>query len=205
MAWYAKQPPPRPDWDTCLDFAVKKEAPVIPNRWGDWNHNQGFNYQGKKDGNWQNWADDTAWWPWGIPHIPWAATAFYHEPHLSGDRTLINPAAVGADDPDDAEFKSLLEKRLKESGSSRRIPPTPPAPSPTKEYEGSLKSLSSRNGYGFIVCQEAHSVYGRDVYLPEENVPQGAEVRDRLKFTITLSSKGHPQALNVRIVGRGHN
>lgn len=168
------------------------------NKWGS-----GQKTAYRKNGNWKTWGDsnDPNAWQWwaSAPVPPWALPA-YQYPQFIPDR-LINPTAVAADEDEDEEFKSLLEKRMQESGS-RKVAAPPPPPPPDKEYEGSLKSLSNRNGYGFIVCQEAHKLFGRDVYLPEENVPEGAEVRDRLKFTIALSAKGHPQALNVSIVGR---
>lgn len=202
MAWYAKQPPPRPDWDTCWDFSKTGMKSTGGDSWGS---GQKSGYR-KKNGGWQNWGASkdayNAWQPdwWPATQVPpWALPAYQFQPLMP--HSSFNPTAVAADDDDDEEFKSLLEKRLQESGS-RKPAALPPPPPPDKEYEGSLKSLSSRNGYGFIVCQEAHRVYGRDVYLPEENVPEGAEVRDRLKFTIALSTKGHPQALNVSVVGR---
>merc|ERR1719401_2259839 len=70
-----------------------------------------------------------------------------------------------------------------------------PAQAGGKEYQGILKSLSSRNGYGFIDCAEIKSQYGRDVYVSADLLPEGAkETGARLKFTVGQNSKGHPQA-----------
>merc|ERR1712217_758728 len=80
-----------------------------------------------------------------------------------------------------------IERRLAEA--NRKAPPPPPS----KEYEGSLKSVSERKGYGFIACEEVHRLYGRDVYLPCDVMPEGVKVLDRLRFTIVLGEKGHPQ------------
>jgi len=70
----------------------------------------------------------------------------------------------------------------------------------SKEYEGSLKSLSGRNGYGFIVCSEAHAKYGRDVYIDKDTLPDNSKVAARLKFTVELNAKGHPKASSAKLV-----
>lgn len=62
------------------------------------------------------------------------------------------------------------------------------------EYEGSLKSISEKNGYGFIVCGETYRLYNRDVYIDKEILPEGAKPADRLKFTVALNAKNHPKA-----------
>lgn len=62
------------------------------------------------------------------------------------------------------------------------------------EFEGSLKSLSAKNGYGFIVCAETARLYDRDIYVAKELLPEGVKVTDRLKFTVELNDKGHPRA-----------
>lgn len=85
-----------------------------------------------------------------------------------------------------------MDKRIKEIQKQEELL--------TKVFEGSLKSLSERNGYGFVVCEEVCSAFGRDAYLPKGAVPDGAKVLDRLRFTVVLSTKGHPQAANVERV-----
>mmetsp|Transcript_74452 Transcript_74452/g.209942 ORF Transcript_74452/g.209942 Transcript_74452/m.209942 type:complete len:453 (-) Transcript_74452:178-1536(-) len=81
-----------------------------------------------------------------------------------------------------------------------------------KEFEGSLKSLSEKHGYGFIACEEARQLYQRDVYIHSNQVPTGAKVLDRVRFTIKAVEKEkkdksgeiqkemRPTAENVRIV-----
>merc|ERR1719203_2612141 len=64
------------------------------------------------------------------------------------------------------------------------------APSASQEYEGSLKSVSSRNGYGFIVCKDTYDMYGRDVYVDGNVLPQGAARGSRLAFTVKVNAKG---------------
>jgi len=70
----------------------------------------------------------------------------------------------------------------------------------SQEYEGSLKSISAKNGYGFIVCAETYSVYKRDVYIDQELLPAGAKPTDRLRFTVTINNKGHPKAATASLV-----
>lgn len=72
------------------------------------------------------------------------------------------------------------------------------------EYEGSLKSISERNGYGFIVCAATYKLYGRDVYIDRELLPEGAKVTSRLRFTVTTTVKGEgtarPKAATAALV-----
>lgn len=70
----------------------------------------------------------------------------------------------------------------------------------SQEYEGSLKSISAKNGYGFIVCAETYNVYKRDVYIDQELLPAGAKPTDRLRFTVTINNKGHPKAATASLV-----
>ncbi|CAK0878338.1 unnamed protein product [Prorocentrum cordatum] len=68
------------------------------------------------------------------------------------------------------------------------------------EYVGRLKSISTRRGstsFGFIACEETRALYGRDVYVMLDQLPQGAKVADTLRFTVELSAKGHPRAAAV--------
>lgn len=68
------------------------------------------------------------------------------------------------------------------------------------EYEGSLKSISSKNGYGFICCADTYNVYKRDVYIDKELLPAGAKPTDRLRFTVVTNNKGHPKAATAQLV-----
>merc|ERR1719162_267173 len=80
-----------------------------------------------------------------------------------------------------------------QSGASPKaaMPPGPVAPQAGgKEYTGTLKSLSSRNGYGFIDCAEIKNQYGRDVYVSADLLPQGAsETGAKLRFTVGQNSR----------------
>jgi len=68
-------------------------------------------------------------------------------------------------------------------------------------FEGHLKSLSAKNGYGFIKCDEAKKLYDRDVWVDSDALPESVKVDSRVKFNITLSSKGHPQAKGIKLCG----
>jgi len=76
----------------------------------------------------------------------------------------------------------------------------PNAMNANPEYEGSLKSISAKNGYGFIVCAETYAIHQRDVYIDKELLPAGAKPADRLRFTVVLNNKGHPKAATANLV-----
>ena len=85
-------------------------------------------------------------------------------------------------------------------------PSGPPAeesrPSLNQEYEGNLKSISSKNGYGFISCNETKAHYKRDVFVDSSILPEGIQVNDKVTFSLSLSEKGHPRATAVKLVGQ---
>jgi cold shock CspA family protein len=104
---------------------------------------------------------------------------------------------MGAKDSEPV-LPAFLEKRFAERRGNDVLPVyQPPA---DKLYEGSVKSISAKHGYGFVVCDETNRIYGRDVYLPKEAVPEGVKALDRLRFNLALSAKGHPQARNVTVI-----
>eukprot|EP00439_Symbiodinium_sp_Y106_P007943 s6880_g1.t1 len=79
----------------------------------------------------------------------------------------------------------------------------PPAPL-DKEFTGQVRSISAKDGYGFIICEETKSLYGRDVFVEPklgEGVARGIEMQSKVAFTIELSEKGHPRATSVKLVG----
>jgi hypothetical protein len=59
-----------------------------------------------------------------------------------------------------------------------------------------------KHGYGFIACEEVYKMYGRDIYLPRDLVPDDIKVLDRLTFTVQLSEKGHLQAKTVSVAAK---
>jgi hypothetical protein len=65
------------------------------------------------------------------------------------------------------------------------------------EYEGTLKSVSAKNGYGFLDCPETFNLYQRDVYVDKERLPLDASQGDRFRFTVEMSEKGQPKAGNL--------
>jgi RNA recognition motif-containing protein len=94
-------------------------------------------------------------------------------------------------------LQSLAAHTAAGSPKAGGTPPGPIMPQATsnKEYIGTLKSLSTRNGYGFIECSEIKQDYKRDVHVSADLLPaDNKEVGTKLKFTIGQNSKGHPQA-----------
>jgi len=95
------------------------------------------------------------------------------------------------------------------AGVSAQPPPPPSAPASDKpkpvqpaagtEYEGALKSISAKNGYGFLTCAETKAAYGRDVFVDASLVPEGIQVGDKVLFSCALSEKGHPRATMVKL------
>merc|ERR1719512_672183 len=63
------------------------------------------------------------------------------------------------------------------------------------EYEGQIKSYSSRRGYGFIDCPELAQRFGRDVFIHQSQF-EGLHVLDRVTFRIQMKN-GQPQASDV--------
>jgi hypothetical protein len=100
------------------------------------------------------------------------------------------------------------------------VPSVPKDPPPEgKEFVGTLRSMSEKNGYGFITSDEAKEIGQKsnwwyesdlknkdknnppkhDVYVDLDQLPKNAKEKDQLKFSIALSSKGQPQAQNVTL------
>eukprot|EP00927_Polykrikos_kofoidii_P051049 TRINITY_DN44866_c0_g1_i1.p1 TRINITY_DN44866_c0_g1~~TRINITY_DN44866_c0_g1_i1.p1 ORF type:complete len:232 (+),score=31.90 TRINITY_DN44866_c0_g1_i1:76-771(+) len=208
-AWYPTPMPVvqagRPAWDTCWDFAAigrqgdgfeayQMQVPhmMVPN--APW---AGLGMQPTPA------AAPPPWWPTASPY---AMTPYWPAiiPGMPAPLSIVGDGGsvafgtgVRADVPAGASvgvsLPKALEKRLGKDGEVTVPTPPPPAPPPDKEFEGSLKSLSAKNGYGFIACDEIHKLYKRDVYFPRELVSEGVKVLDRIRFKITLSAKGHPQ------------
>lgn len=95
-----------------------------------------------------------------------------------------------------AEDKSAADKGKKTGGAEKDAKPPP---DPNKEFEGHIKSLSEKHGYGFISCPETKSAYSRDVFVDlDECTAKGVGLNDKVKFNVHLSAKGHPRALNMK-------
>jgi len=67
-------------------------------------------------------------------------------------------------------------------------------------YHGRLKTFSAKNGYGFIACPTLREVYARDVYINKVQLPEGASCGCLLKFKVSRSAWGQPQAHDVSIM-----
>jgi cold shock CspA family protein len=71
------------------------------------------------------------------------------------------------------------------------------------QFYGTIKTINEASGFGFIQCEESHSIYGRDVFIHKQNTSavfgqlmKGQQVR----FTFNVDEKGHPRASKVYLV-----
>jgi len=76
----------------------------------------------------------------------------------------------------------------------RRMPQ--PADWENMRYVGQLKSFSSTSGYGFIGCPETFELYGRDVFV-HQNQAEGLALGEQVEFGLIVKN-GQPQAHDVR-------
>lgn len=65
------------------------------------------------------------------------------------------------------------------------------------EFEGTIKSFSEKNGYGFIECEQIKTQHGKDVFLHHDQL-KGYRVGHKIKFTCVLTGKGAPQAKDLK-------
>lgn len=106
--------------------------------------------------------------------------------------------AAGAADESAPERREQPAARGQPTGKGRKEDPKveqkqlPPSLE-GKTLEGRLKSISSKNGYGFLENAEVNTVYGRDVFVILELLPQEAKIDDRFAFTVGLNAKYHPK------------
>eukprot|EP00931_Biecheleriopsis_adriatica_P029560 TRINITY_DN17537_c0_g1_i1.p1 TRINITY_DN17537_c0_g1~~TRINITY_DN17537_c0_g1_i1.p1 ORF type:complete len:180 (-),score=37.79 TRINITY_DN17537_c0_g1_i1:118-657(-) len=176
MPWYED----KPDWDVCWDFEGRKAK-------NSWSRSGYSSWSGEA------WQEQQPWWP----QNSWDEQA-YMQAVLMQQQQFMQAASAGSasssyapprEDPLPAALPPSLEKRLSQLESYRAAPEPP-----DKDFEGSLKSLSERHGYGFIACEEIERIYGRDAYLPKELLPADVKV----VFKVCLSKKGHPQVKEIR-------
>lgn len=77
-------------------------------------------------------------------------------------------------------------------------------PEEVPRYTGKIKSLSEREGYGFISCEELRAIHKRDVFV-HSNQFGNFEVGNQVSFVMTLNNVGHPQAYHLEHEsGRSH-
>ncbi|CAE7319936.1 PABPC4 [Symbiodinium natans] len=102
--------------------------------------------------------------------------------------------------PSQAAISAASQSAGTSTAKTPAAPPSKPPPPPDKEFTGQVKSISAKNGYGFIICDETKKLYGRDVFVEQKVLPEGVEVQSKVTFTIELSEKGHPRATKVNLV-----
>jgi len=78
----------------------------------------------------------------------------------------------------------------------------PPA-STGQTYVGTLKSFNEVNNYGFISCDEVKAKHGNDTFVHGRSLANlNAEIGTRLEFELGISTRGQPQAMDVRLEGQ---
>lgn len=228
-AWYFVPPQPSkgpPAWDTCWDFskygrqgvgydAYQMQVPtVMAPPWAGWAMQPTMQPAMQP----ATFPSVPPWWP---AESPYAVPTHWPAQPMAGDLLLeamatpgslvggagapvAAPAGAGtaAEDGATAPLPKALEKRLADKRGTEPAPAPAPAPPslPDKEFEGSLKSLSKKHGYGFIACEEIYRIFHRDVYLSQDIVPETIQVLDRVRFKVELSAKGRPQASWAEVV-----
>eukprot|EP01065_Artemidia_motanka_P045224 TRINITY_DN65_c0_g1_i3.p1 TRINITY_DN65_c0_g1~~TRINITY_DN65_c0_g1_i3.p1 ORF type:complete len:429 (+),score=129.85 TRINITY_DN65_c0_g1_i3:105-1289(+) len=70
-------------------------------------------------------------------------------------------------------------------------------------FQGFVKSLRAKEGYGFIECRESHEKYQRDVFLHRRQA-HGLTVGAAVAFNVQLNPRGMPQARDVVPLAGGH-
>jgi cold shock CspA family protein len=61
-------------------------------------------------------------------------------------------------------------------------------------FVGTLKSFSSKSGYGFLACNLAFQYYGADVFVHKSQVPMPWALGQPVEFAVMSNQRGQPQA-----------
>lgn len=126
------------------------------------------------------------------------------EPQTSVAKRVVKDAAEAQSEPQSVSVAKRVARDAAEAGAS--------AITDGKEYSGTVKRYSQRNGMGFISCDTTHGLYGSDVRIfSNEFESLGLAVGDSVAFQVALGGRAglkskHPWATGVRrceIVGVG--
>jgi len=86
-------------------------------------------------------------------------------------------------------------------GGGKGKPGAPPEPT-GRVCSGMVKSFNEVNNYGFIECEEIKNEYGLDVFMHGKEFT-GYQVGEWVYFEVAISTKGQPQAVNLRKYDQG--
>jgi len=86
-------------------------------------------------------------------------------------------------------------------GKGTGKPGAPPEPT-GRVCSGMIKSFNEVNNYGFIECEEIKTEYGLDVFMHGKEFT-GYQVGEWVYFEVAISTKGQPQAVNLRKYDQG--
>lgn len=64
-------------------------------------------------------------------------------------------------------------------------------------YVGTLKSFSSKSGYGFLESAQAYTDWGVDVFIHKNFVPTPWKLGQPVEFAVMMNNRGQPQALDT--------
>lgn len=65
-------------------------------------------------------------------------------------------------------------------------------------YDGTIVKYDDTKGYGFIHCVELNQLYGKDIFVHEQQLKgTGLGCNDRVNFQLMTNSKGQPQACHL--------
>lgn len=68
-----------------------------------------------------------------------------------------------------------------------------------RRSQGIIKSFSEQKGFGFIQCEELHSVFGNDVFLHHSQLA-GYQPGQPVSFAVVLNKDNKPQAYDLQMV-----
>lgn len=119
-------------------------------------------------------------------------------------------AADNANPGDQVQFMVMMGQRgpeasnIKRLGSSAYTTYGPAGGESAGSFVGTIKSYNAEKGWGFIACDEAMQLYGKDMFLHKKELGDYVpSVGEQVQFTATIGSNGQPQAGSVIVAGRG--
>lgn len=68
-----------------------------------------------------------------------------------------------------------------------------------RQYQGNIRSFNKQKGFGFIDCQDTLQMFGRDVFVHNNQMAEsGLVVGQAVLFEVELSKAGQPQARRLQ-------
>lgn len=75
---------------------------------------------------------------------------------------------------------------------------------PEQVFDGKVSSYNARAGFGFIACDALFEIFGCDVFVHRNFLPQSAKrmhfcAGNNVKFTLNISTTGQPQVKHLEV------